>query len=372
MKFGLAFLSAYCCFSVFVNAGFVDPRLLGSEARLGACRENYKLMHSLYNTVGISGRVRDGYAPPVENLSFVESPAFMKLASKSEIFVSESKEYTAEELVRAAIESCVQREPVNISMHHFGGGFCYDRKLFLDSVGHLGWKNSFYADFFDRCNGNKIAPNIAVYCLAPVVGNENLLVNIINVVGVGLDDTDQPDYNYFFGQNLDRRSELMSLMVSVFDKIFCCSCKKKKIVALSAFGCGAFAERYPGDFKEDFYVPALRISLDKWSERLKALDIYGDNKARIDTIGSSDTGVTLSNVLAEFGFESEALGRVPGAFDDVHLFVNAWDPHSMVGNGNKGDCSLDGFIGRSVVFACLCWGFSNPALLQQDSVTIVA
>lgn len=28
------------------------------------------------------------------------------------------------------------------------------------------------------------------------------------------------------------------------------------------------------------------------------------------------------------------------------LLVNAWDPWSMVGNGNAGDNSLDGFFGR--------------------------
>lgn len=31
------------------------------------------------------------------------------------------------------------------------------------------------------------------------------------------------------------------------------------------------------------------------------------------------------------------------------LLVNAWDPWSMVGNGNAGDNSLDGFYGRWVV-----------------------
>jgi len=42
------------------------------------------------------------------------------------------------------------------------------------------------------------------------------------------------------------------------------------------------------------------------------------------------------------------------------LIQNAWDPHSIAGNGNKGDQSLEGFIGRSTSIAALCWPVTNP------------
>ena len=42
------------------------------------------------------------------------------------------------------------------------------------------------------------------------------------------------------------------------------------------------------------------------------------------------------------------------------LFVNAWDPWSMVGNGNESDGSLDGYYGRSTNMAVLSWPLTNP------------
>ena len=48
--------------------------------------------------------------------------------------------------------------------------------------------------------------------------------------------------------------------------------------------------------------------------------------------------------------------------DDETLIVNAWDPHSLVGNGNAADNSLDGFVGRHTAVAVLCWPAVNTRL----------
>lgn len=42
------------------------------------------------------------------------------------------------------------------------------------------------------------------------------------------------------------------------------------------------------------------------------------------------------------------------------LFVNAWDPWSLVGNGNDMDHSVDGMYGRQSALALLCWPVTNP------------
>ena len=44
---------------------------------------------------------------------------------------------------------------------------------------------------------------------------------------------------------------------------------------------------------------------------------------------------------------------------DQILYVNEWDPWSIVGNGNAGDNSLDGFWGRSAM-SVLCWPQTTP------------
>ena len=47
------------------------------------------------------------------------------------------------------------------------------------------------------------------------------------------------------------------------------------------------------------------------------------------------------------------------------LYVNAWDPWSMVGNGNKGDKSLDGYWGRSSAMVPLCWPKINSEISYE-------
>lgn len=51
-----------------------------------------------------------------------------------------------------------------------------------------------------------------------------------------------------------------------------------------------------------------------------------------------------------------------GATLDNTLFVNAWDPHSIIGNGNYNDPSLDGYWGRYTNMSVLGWGFTNPEM----------
>jgi len=44
------------------------------------------------------------------------------------------------------------------------------------------------------------------------------------------------------------------------------------------------------------------------------------------------------------------------------LYVNAWDPWSMIGNGNDRDGSLDGHWGRRSNMAVLGWSPTNPSI----------
>ena len=42
------------------------------------------------------------------------------------------------------------------------------------------------------------------------------------------------------------------------------------------------------------------------------------------------------------------------------LFVNAWDPWSLVGNGNEEDNSVDGYLGRLTALGILSFPATNP------------
>ena len=45
---------------------------------------------------------------------------------------------------------------------------------------------------------------------------------------------------------------------------------------------------------------------------------------------------------------------------DKILFTNAYDPYSIVGNGNNNDNSLDGYFGIISAMSVLCWPYTNP------------
>jgi hypothetical protein len=47
---------------------------------------------------------------------------------------------------------------------------------------------------------------------------------------------------------------------------------------------------------------------------------------------------------------------------DNILWVNAWDPFSMLGNGNYSDPSTDGYFGRKTAIAVIGWPVTNPAI----------
>jgi hypothetical protein len=54
------------------------------------------------------------------------------------------------------------------------------------------------------------------------------------------------------------------------------------------------------------------------------------------------------------------------------LYMNAWDPHSVVGNGNEADGSLDGWFGRLSDLAFLCTPATNPAMLRPEAYVQVS
>ena len=45
---------------------------------------------------------------------------------------------------------------------------------------------------------------------------------------------------------------------------------------------------------------------------------------------------------------------------NTFLFINAWDPHSILGHGNFDDDSLDGNFGRRTPISLLGWPATNP------------
>eukprot|EP00756_Hemistasia_phaeocysticola_P051409 Hpha_TRINITY_DN26582_c0_g1::TRINITY_DN26582_c0_g1_i1::g.112981::m.112981 len=280
---------------------------------------------------------------------------------------------------RASLEEVqrvvTEREPVNIGMSRL-----------YDEVGlkhQFGWSHSRYATYWNEHKA--LAPNVAVYCHTPVSrrasngmpgDGENdpaeLSAHIINVIAPAFDDNRQPDTLFFLKPTLMAYAASDEMLVKVrahyrgvFGCIFECARRQNlPRVALSLFGTGAFSGLFRGPLGEDIfhsaYIPALRESLQLHGERL-------GNVEEVSCFGTFHDMQKMERVkqfVQEAGKRSTIYGTFPSSapIDDQTLLVNAWDPHSLCGNGNHADMSLDGFIGRHTAVSMLCWPTVNSLI----------
>jgi hypothetical protein len=242
-----------------------------------------------------------------------------------------------------------RREPVNIGMYRH-----YD----LDAFETLfGWRHGYYGDHFLQTK--KLAPNIGIYCLTPVRQSTGDFtdVHVMNAIGYAFDSTEQPDYQYFIVGG--RQHELYEAYRQVFRKIYHCARQHGlSTVVMSLVGANNFAALYEdadgrgvGHFQRTIWVPALVSILEE--KAVKSIVTYfmgaGQSVALRGLPGMSD------------------IGHFPGCVRTYEasttLFVNAWDPWSIVGNGNSSDNSLDGYMGRVSMMALLCWPMTNSHMV---------
>ncbi len=231
-----------------------------------------------------------------------------------------------------------------------------DKELYNKIVGE--YYKSGYTEYYNKTG--ELADNIGIYCRAPLINSE-LKVHIFNSIALGFDVNTQPDFRYYRRKNWDI-TELSDRLSLTFTYVFQCA-KKLNLnkIVLSHVGGGWFSKLYPNDYNS-LYISALEKSLEYF---------YTKNSDIIKNIKLSMMGNPEKNLLEEINkmFKKRELtkhltinsvGYVPDIMDNEEtLYQNAWDPHSYVGNGNKGDNSLDGFIGRNVLMHYLCSGLTN-------------
>jgi hypothetical protein len=244
-----------------------------------------------------------------------------------------------------------EREPVNITMVER-----YDAAKLKKA---FGWSSAYYRRYFEQTG--KLAPNIAVYTptLVDYGGNTNTMVHILNSIGYAFDSKKQADYKYFMALP-NRRAALFAAYLEVFRKIYKCARDLKlSTVVMSLVGANNFALHYADDEdKQETGIPSLQRHV--WVPAF--LQIWKENKD-IQTVfmGSQNTrAFQLINQTAKFediGFFPDNISLVD---PDKTLWVNAWDPLSLPGNGNSEDDSLDGFIGRVTNIAINGSGMTNP------------
>ena len=220
----------------------------------------------------------------------------------------------------------IQREPCNIAGEHL-----YHKDKMKK---HFGWSRGGYYEG---------APNIAIYCNSLVKTPQNKFINnvkVINLIGCALDSHYQPDYKYYkdvasvqaFYANMWK----LGLAAAIHS-----GCKKFKIFNV---GGGAFAGNYFDVFIINIFEKAFKPLLPEFK------------KAGISVLGYDFKTKTFNG-----GFIPDILDNEDEDIQNT-LYVNAWDPWSIIGNGNGADRSLDGFWGRCSNMSVLGWPITNPSI----------
>tara|TARA_B100000482_G_C12608465_1_gene298049 strand:+ start:1072 stop:2625 length:1554 start_codon:yes stop_codon:yes gene_type:complete len=193
-------------------------------------------------------------------------------------------------------------------------------------------------------------------------------IHVINSIGYAFDDSSQPDANFFCTNMIITKIDEYKVAVQkiVHKIIKCAEHLKLKRIMLAEVGCGFFAGPNQDLAKTTFYKALQECTVES-------------NDFEFGLLGKGITTNFLKNAIGESN-EIRVNLRKHTFFDGVHLFpnfvedktqeflnetlfVNAWDPHSVAGNGNGQDNSLDGFFGRSTAIAALSLPQTNPYIL---------
>lgn len=231
-----------------------------------------------------------------------------------------------------------EREPCNIGM----------RRIYstLKMESEFGWKHGAYR----LSTKEHPMPNVAVYCNATVYTESKgfFNVHVLNLIGCALDSYEQPDYKYIQTRQhvLDFYTKMWRLALKAA-KYLKGQGKINRFIVYNVGG-GAFSGEYGNRFISDIFEPAFLPLMAEFSI------------AGIEVIGYKlKTSTRTSDVCG--------LGFIPDVFDTnlvtpQDLFINAWDPWSLIGNGNERDDSLDGHWGRISNMAVLGWLKTNPQM----------
>jgi len=262
--------------------------------------------------------------------------------------------YESKDDIEEVNEVVIMREPTNIALSRM-----YDES-------RMGEEFGYNIGGYSLHKKGTIMPNIAVYCYAtlvhPSTNEKQRLVNahVINLIGYAFDSPNQPDYKYFNRKDRGRGSghgndsiiELIEHYERMWLKAYkCAKHLRKRGVAIDRImiynvGGGAFAGYHTPYFIKGIFEPAFN----------KVHEMF--TKASIQVEGYDwSTHCFNGPRIPESLFEPETMASL-----DTTLYVNAWDPWSLIGNGNERDGSLDGCWGRWSNMAILGWPITNTKM----------
>ena len=232
----------------------------------------------------------------------------------------------------------------------------------------FGYRTAYYGSLAQQ--SRRLPPSLAVYTHARVgaPGPNQVKAHILHAIGLAFDSPTQPDYRLLQSNQVN----CLAFYRLLFRIVFKCADNRLGVdstVVLSLVGGNNFATCYPGgkrQFWHQIWIPALQSHLTS----------FPSHSSRIRGMGFPSTFLTmLGQVLPLIRDRFKGNSRFPeilGRHDLCRtMFVNAWDPWSVAGNGNTSDNSLDGFVGRHSNVGILSSLLTNPFLTNPKAYTFV-
>ena len=295
-----------------------------------------------------------------------------------------------------------RREPTNMTnvQGHFN----------LKNLAHrFGYAESGYKTAFKLAKQQKLPPNFALLCKTRVrdsgvdefmrvtQDSKKCYINVVNSIGFAFDAKSQPDYIYFVeGKRMD---EFDSHLKNMFRLIFAAYIESGcKMLVLAEIGAGAFSSLFPGgptEYLTKHFYPCLHTVWQRLKLAPTTILLVGNpDSLSIGLLKSACANATIleCGLFPEVVTQHVRFDKITGKIS-LHnytdppfradmcrteccelsdaLFVNAWDPHSVVGNGNSNDDSLDGFIGRCTDMAPMSFQPTNPDIRIVDAKMIL-
>jgi hypothetical protein len=345
-------------------------------------RETARKNNPLENATTLRGIYNTGYAFPEWVL---QQDRWNETGEKSHKFDDTIVVYDDDSDLNQVKELVEQREPVNMCIKGVMERMYNQNELETN----FGWKTGAYGN----PTTSQLYPNIGIYCHARVTndvnkGAEEKDVHVMNLIGYGFDSIEQPDYQYFLKTYGVGKSDLKNLdsdpkqkfkedLIQRYRKIWlkaCYICKLKGLKNLWYYGVGNnnFSAFLPVEWAlaTNFYnqIFAEAFGIDPAdSSRLNSTNAGSDQDIPINFC--NQYGIKVLNLQKEE--KQDAAKQIPGVLfhkDSTPantLYINAWDPWSIIGNGNAGDTSLDGYWGRNSNMSVLGWSMTNSKLLPD-------
>lgn len=269
---------------------------------------------------------------PEQALQLLENGELLALSGHCFVLSHHETSAVGKEVVETL---ATQRVPASI-----GGRDCFDPEALQR---HFGWKQAYYDQYY-REKG-VLAPQLAVFCKTPCFAGHDRsawrTINVVNLIGLALDDPRQSDQRFLTKLGMtDARAYALEHMkrmwLLMFEAAHNAGLQRVEYARVAGGAFSEHLEHLTGWKYEALLQASLPSKPPSWSGVVQMQEFKG----------------TVPTTL---------LQRTQEELDNV-LLVNAWDPLTIIGNGNAADHSLDGFFGRSTAMGVLGWPLSNPHL----------